>query len=243
MMVAAGLLAGSVSAQAEVFDVKAPEIKKGEREIGENFSAMNGFPANASKTRYSLELSGSYAPTDWFKMTAKMNLDKPLDDAWQWSTAGAEVQFSFGEPIKGVSLGWFTGIDARVYESETNSITFGPIIQFGDEKRSVTLNPFLEQTFGPNHDEGIAFSYAWQAKMALREGFAIGVEGYGKINDLGNSPPSSNQEHRIGPVLYFDGQFKRGKDDAGWAIELGVLAGLTEGTPDTTAKLKAAVTF
>lgn len=239
----AGLAAGTTGLQAQVFDVKGPGIEKGEREIGENFTVQAGYPRNADRTRYSLELSGSYAPSDVFKLTAKIALDKPAEDDWQASTGGAEIQVSFGELTKGVGIGWFTGLDARIHTDETNALVFGPIIQFGDDRRSLTFNPFFETTFGKNREDGLAFTYGWQAKMALGKGFGIGVEGFGTIPDIANAPSADFQEHRIGPVLYFDGAFKRGKEEAGWSVELGMFAGLTEATPDTSAKLKSAVTF
>lgn len=230
-------------ASAGVFDVKGAGIEKGEREISENFTYQNGFSADGDRTRSSLEIAGAWSPSAWMKLGAKVAMDKPSDADWQASAFGGEVQFSFGEPMKGVALGWFTGVDAGIHKGETNAVVFGPIIQFGNDDRSLTFNTFFEKTFGNNREEGTAFTYAVQAKTSLREGFAIGVEAFGTIPNIGNAPSADEQDHRIGPVLYFDGALTRAKDGPTWAIELGGFVGLTEATPDTSAKLKAAVLF
>ena len=99
----------------------------------------------------------------------------------------------------------------------------------------------------------------------MREGFSVGLEGFGNILDIGHSPGLDFQEHRIGPVLYFERELSKagngkiagmkdskmpangnGNGDASspkLMFEVGVLFGLTKGTQDTALKLKGAVTF
>ena len=101
----------------------------------------------------------------------------------------------------------------------------------------VALNPFLEQTFGHNRVEGIALSYGWQAKYEVRDGLAVGIEGYGLVENLGNSPALADQEHRIGPVLFMEielGGLKLTPD-------VGLLFGLTPATPDLTIKFNVGI--
>ena len=159
----------------------------------------------------------------------------------------------------------------RVASDQTNTFTLGPILQFGREKSFLAFNPFFARTFGVNSTEGIDFNYAWQAKHEVATGVSVGIEGYGVVPNLGNSPGLDFQEHRIGPVLYFEkelsatatgGPAKLGKamsmtdakspapadDGAGGnapklAVEAGVLFGLTAGTQDVAFKLKGAITY
>jgi hypothetical protein len=242
---------------AGTFEVKTPDIDKGQTELGANQAVFSRFPPNADPTRYSVELSAGYAPSEIFKIGAKVNLDQPIDEHLRASTVGIETQVSFGKPL-GIALGWYTSVDARVNRDETNTVTFGPIVQFGNDKRSLTLNTFFAQTFGANRESGIAFQYAVQAKIEVQDGLGIGVEAYGNLPDIGSGVGVDFQEHRIGPVLYLDGPFgfgrKGGKmtagagdkpDDKGpkLSLEIGAFLGMTEATADLTGKFKATIAF
>jgi hypothetical protein len=226
-------------------------------------ASQSGFPVHADPVHFSAEASFSYGLTEHWKLGFKSNLDDPVDEDLRVSTVGIENTFAHRGLTTGVGVAWFTGVDVAVHPDETNSVLFGPLMQFGTDKASVTLNPLFEKTFGRNHEPGVAFVYAWQAKAEVRELVALGVEGYGTIPDVGNAPGIDFQEHRIGPVLYLDFDLDRGKetptpmslkdadhkakgdDEEGpkLALELGVLLGLTEATADTTVKFKAAATF
>lgn len=233
-------------AWAGTFDVKGPEIERGEAEFGTNHSFKGGFPPNADRIRHSFEFSTSYAFTDRFKAGSKLGFDTPVGDSTQLSVVGVEGQVYLGKIAPAISLGWFTGLDVGVHRDETNTVVFGPLIKFGDDALSLTLNPLLEQTFGRNRDDGIAFAYAVGLKGALREGLALGIEAHGSIPDIGNAPGTDFQEHRIGPVIYIDREVSPARFGLGarkLSLEIGAFAGLTEATPDWTGKFKAALTW
>lgn len=244
-------------ANAGTFEVKTPDIDKGQTELGANHAVFSQFPPNADPTRYSVEISAGYAPSEIFKVGAKVNLDQPIDEHLRASTVGIETQVSFGKQL-GVALGWYTSVDASVNRNETDTVTFGPIVQFGTDKRSLTLNTFFAQTFGANRESGIAFQYAVQTKFEVQDGLAIGVEAYGNLPDIGSGVGIDFQDHRIGPVLYLDGPFGFGRkgskmtagagdkpDDKGpkLSLEIGAFLGMTEATPDLTGKFKATIAF
>ena len=71
-------------------------------------------------------------------------------------------------------------------------------------------------------------------KYELREGFGIGVEGYGVVDNLGNPPPVREQEHRLGPVIYNEIKLR---EDFKLAVDVGLLFGLTDATPDVALKV------
>ena len=242
----AALLVATIAgpALAGPLEVKGPEVEKGETEILTNHSFQSGFPTNAERVRHSFEFVAGYAFTDHFKAGPKINLDAPVGENARVSTAGFESQFYIGKFGPGIALGWFTGLDLRIHRGETNTVIFGPMIKFGDDKGSLTLNPFFEQTFGRNHEDGLAFAYAMGLKAEVREGLALGLEAYGSIPDLGDAPGTSAQEHRIGPVVYIDREINQARGHRGatkLAIEIGAFAGLTDATPNWTGKIKAAL--
>lgn len=246
VILAALLIGASCAARAGPFEVKGPEIEKGETEIGTNHVAHSGFPANADRIRHSFELLAGYAFTSTFKAAIRTGFDTHADGDTRHTTAGIETQFYFGKIAPSISWGWFTGLDARVDRDETNKIVFGPLIKFGDDKLALTLNPQFERTFGANSDSGMAFTYAVGLKGEVREGFAVGIETVGSIPDIGDAPGTSFQEHRIGPVLYFDREVspaREGRSAKKLSLEIGGYVGLTEATPDWTGRIKAALTW
>lgn len=235
-----------VSAIAGTFEVKGPEVEQGETEILTNHAFQSGFPANADRIRHSFEFLAGYAFTDRFKAAAKMNFDSPIGEGTQLSTAGFESQFFLGKLSPATYIGWFTGLDLRAHRDETNTLTFGPLIKFGDDALSLTLNPFFTNTFGPNRDHGLAFVYAAGLKGALRESLAIGIEAYGTIPDIGDSPSTDFQDHRIGPVVYIDHSLRPARGDeraTKLSLEIGAFVGLSDAAPDWTGKIKAALTW
>ncbi len=253
MAVAVPLL--PLSGRAGTFDVKSPEVTKGETEVAVNSSFFRGYPENAELLRHSWDVGISRGLTNWVAAGLKANFDQPIGESFRTSTVGTEALFMLRKLEGGVGLAWYTGVDVAVASDETNTLTFGPIVQFGTDKTALTLNPFLAQTFGRNKEEGIALAYGWQFKHELREGFAVGIEGYGQIANLGNSLGAELQEHRVGPVVYFERDITRkpaaplagsgggGADGPKFKFETGVLFGLTAGTQDTAVKVKGGITF
>lgn len=266
-------------AAAGTFDVKGADVEKGETELAIQAAVQARFPENADRVRQSWEVGLSHGFTDRFKLGGKINLDQPLpeldDDgvplsrrkALRPSTVGVEAQYVLMKAVEGQPfipvVSWFTGVDAAVHRDETNAVTFGPVIGFGNDKLSLTLNPLFERTFGRNSEDGVTFVYAWQIKREITEGAALALEGYGAIPDIGHAPSIDFQEHRIGPNLIIDGPLlglggkgrgmKLGVKDAGKGgeadkgpkaeLHMGVLFGMTEATPDLTGKLKLAITW
>lgn len=238
------LVALSSAALAGPFDVKAPEITKGETEIMTNHSFKSGFPENADRVRHSFEFVAGYAFTENFKGGAKLAFDRPLGDHTQLSTAGIEGQFFIGKLGPAIALAWFTSFDFRAQSDETNTLIFGPLIKFGDDALSLTLNPLFERTFGPNREEGLVFTYAVGLKAEVHRGLALGIEAYGAIPDVADAPSSHFHEHRIGPVIYIDRDVVPARDGANatkLSLEIGAFAGLSEAAPDWTGKIKAAL--
>jgi hypothetical protein len=228
---------------AGTFEVKSPEVTKGETELSANSAFQSGFPANAERVRQSWEIALGYGFTDWLRASLKGNLDLPVGGDMQLSTAGIETQLYAGRFAPAISWGWFTELAFGVHRGETNTVVFGPLIQFGDDKQSLTLNALFEQTFGQNREEGLAFTYAAGLKWQVREGLAVGVESHGSIPNIGDWPGVAFQEHRIGPVLYLELPAPWAGAKHKLSVEIGAFAGLTEATPDATGKLKASLTW
>ncbi len=249
-------MSSTTGVSAGTFDVKSPEVTKGETEFSVNSSFFRGYPENAELLRHSWEVGISRGLTNWWSAGLKTNLDQPIGESFRAATVGTEHLFMLRKTEGGFGLAWYTGVDVAVATDQTNTVTFGPVVQFGTDKTALTLNPFLAQTFGRNKEDGIALAYGWQFKHEVREGFAVGIESFGQIKNLGSGLGSELQEHRIGPVVYFerdiapkpsaglkDAKGRDGADGPKFKFETGVLFGMTSGTQDTTLKVKGGITF
>ena len=168
-----------------------------------------------------------------------------------------------------IDVAWFTALEAGLESGGTNAVVFGPIVTYSAGPFSLTLNPFLEQTFGRNREDGIAFTYGWRMTYSVTDTLGIGIEGYGEVENIASPPTADEQVHRLGPMLYLGhihgaarsahnheaeehghgGVHTRGthvfgnEHQAEWQSEVGVLFGLTSATPDVALKLNIGADF
>lgn len=199
-----------LAVRADTFDLKTLDFEKGRTYLEVNTSYFRGFPLNSERLRGSIDPTANYAITDNWLAAIKATTNKPFDEDFRVSTVGMEHTVALRKLEGGYAIGLYGGINAAMHRAETNDFAFGPIVTFGTETTSLTLNPALNKTFGQNHVDGIAFTYGWQAKHELQKGFAIGLEGYGTIQNVGAAPTLNEQPHRIGPVIYLEREFSRG---------------------------------
>ncbi len=246
----------------QTFDVKGSDVDKGKTSVEANNSFLDGYPANADRDRFSSQIEASHGFADSLKLGVKLNIDKPVDEPFHIASVAASAQVMLKKFERGVGLAWYTETGFAVNHEHANSVTYGPILQFGTDKSQLLVNTLFTNTFGRNREEGTEFSYAWALKQEVREGLAVGIEGYGSIANISNAPGIDFQPHRIGPVIYLEraltglsghGAARRmsvkdagGNGDDGkpkFGMELGVLFGLTDATQDVSIKLKAGVEF
>ena len=228
------------SASGQTFDVKQPEVNRGYLELGLDNTLQQAAPG-AHATRGAFDQSLDYGVTDWWRLSAVLKLENPVDDDFRAARMAVENLFvlsAIGERSHGIGWGWFTALEAAINADATNALFFGPIATVKLDKLSFTANPFFEKTFGQNHEEGIALSYGWQVKYELRRDLAVGIEGFGHVENLGNSPGWEHQEHRVGPVIYAEIEIAK---DLKITPDIGVLFGLTPATPDVAFKFNIGV--
>jgi len=228
-------------AVSQTFDVKLLDVKQGSVELGFDNTLHAGLPGS-SANRSAHDQSIDYGLFDWWRLSGVLKVENPSDTDIRLGRVAVENLFVLKPVSKtrdaDIGIGWFTAVEASADTATTNSVIFGPIVTFKLGALSFTGNPFLDQTFGRNRLEGIALSYGWQAKYELRGGLAIGVEGFGVVENLGNSLPWSEQEHRIGPAIFAEIELWPGVTIT---PDVGLLFGLTPATPDLTLKLNVGV--
>ena len=171
----------------------------------------------------------------------------------------------------GFGFAWFQSLEGAVNNRQTNSTAFGPIFTGQLGKFSMSTNTFFEKTFGQNNEPGMNFLLAWQARYEVMDKVKLGLEGYTLVPEIGarRSTPETGVANRIGPVLILELDLPRGMGIGGAGvsggtgtvkhasagghgghadaphaeIEMGVLFGTTEYTPDVTGKVNMHIHF
>jgi hypothetical protein len=227
---------------ARAFDINDPEVEKDQQKIEAIHVGQAGFASGSTgNTRNLQSLGYSYGLTDFWQLKGGVVGDRLDDRDWRVATLFVESTLEIVDIKKtGLGLAWFTSVAGAVSDEATNSITFGPIVKFARDRYSLTLNPFFDKSFGQNHASGIAFAYGWQANAAVGNGVTLSLAGFGRIEDIGNAPSVSQQEHKIGPLVGYEFEVA---DKRTVALELGVFFGLTEATADTAVKGKLTYTY
>lgn len=247
------LLPTGAPAWAGTFDVKGAEVVEGESELAIGAAWQDGFPANSGFLRQSYETAYSYGLLPWLKAGAKIGFEQLDGERLQAGYAGVEAQAVLIDPAQaGFGLAWYTGVDFGLQPDAGEVMAFGPLVSFDlAEDLSVILNPLFEKAWSPA-TRGIDFTYAWQARATLNDNVGLGLEGYGAVPDVADAPSAAFQEHRLGPVLYLSHAGGSGSGAAttpgstgsgNVELQLGVLFGLTDATPDTTARALLAITW
>lgn len=227
---------------AFAFDISDPEVEKGQHKIETIHVGQSGFATGSTGNQRNLQSLGySYGLTDFWQLKVGGMGDRLDDRDWRMAALFVESTLEIVDIKKtGFGLAWFTALSGAVNNDATNAVTFGPIIKFARDALSLTLNPFLDKSFGQNHEEGIAFAYGWQANAAIGRGVTLSLAGFGRIDNIGDAPAVAQQEHKIGPLVAYEFEVS---DKRTMAVELGVFFSLTEATADTAVKGKLTYTY
>jgi hypothetical protein len=109
--------------------------------------------------------------------------------------------------------------------------------------------------------EGLGFQYGWQLKYELKSRWTLALQMFGEIDDLADPGSFNDQNHGLGPTLYYtfgkadsDEGAKAEEDDdkkdeksgeqyATLTLGVGLQFGLTDATSDTALKLNGQLEF
>ena len=146
-------------------------------------------------------------------------------------------------------------------QGNANQISFGPIVEVVKGPVSLTLDPLFTKQRGDFADqEALGFQYGWQLKYELTSRWALALEMFGEIDDLANAGSFNDQNHSLGPTLYYTfggdtnkesgrntDEEKSGDVSERRAPQLnlgaGIQLGLTDATSDVALKLAAELDF
>ena len=277
--VAGFTFSGATPALAE-YEIEESRVEKGEAEIeyrgavhfgikkgeddddGDGDDEVGGVfeEDEEAPLRQSHDFEFEYGITERFKLSTSLITGEPITDSY--GVDGVEIEFLY-ELIEREGEGWGLaaggGYGFGVRNGEADEIEFGLITEYQTGLLLLIFNGLFEGQVGDNAEtDGLGFGYGWRAEYEVVPHWGIGVEMFGEIEDLSHSGPWEEQEHSIGPTIFW----KPGDDDddedefdldedfvPGGPAEMevsfnvGVQFGLTDETSDSALKFQGMLEF
>lgn len=278
-LVAGWLVAGAARPAYAEFEIQESEVEKGEVELEYRGAVHWGFPAAEKQEsepnegafedeeeapfRQSHDFETQWSITDRWLVSTTLVADQPLGENFETSAVEFELQYEIIEAKgKGLGLAFSAGYGIATRGGNADEIEFGPIIDYEVGKLALTLNPLFSAQVGENKEtDGLGFQYGWRAEYEVAPRWGIGVEMFGEIEDLANAGSFNDQNHSIGPTLFYnpgkddDNVGGEGDDDDDdkkkplgppeleFTLNVGVQFGLTDVTSDTALKFQGGIAF
>jgi hypothetical protein len=269
VLMAAGLTVGVSTPALAEFEIQESEVEKGESELEYRGAVHSGVPKSEDDdggeddevgeleeeeegegVRQSHEFEFQYGLTDRILLSASVATDEPIEGNELIEREGGVIGFAI--------IGAY-GIATR--SGEADEIEFGTITELGSGPLLLTVDQFFAAEVGNNRESGgLGLEYGWRAEYKVARSWGLGVEMFGEIEQLAHSGPFDDQNHSIGPTLFYnpgdddDNVGGLGGDDDDdddiadepemeFTFNVGLQFGLTDVTSDTALKFQGALEF
>lgn len=236
-----------------------PKAEKEEAEEGDEGGALDT-EVDEGPLRQSHDIEAEWGATEWLLLTVTLTGDQPLSENFAISAVELETQVEFIERKgNGLGLAFAAGYGFATRGGEADEIEFGPVVELASGKLLLTLNPFFSAQVGENREtDGLGFDYGWRGEYDFAKHWGVGVEMFGEIEDLSNAGSFDDQNHSIGPTLFYklgdDDDNGNGDDDDDnkkvggppemeLSLNMGLQFGLTDVTSDTALKFQGTLEF
>jgi hypothetical protein len=266
----AGMAVGTIRPAHAEFQIQEADVEKGAVQLSYRGAVHWGVPQatddneNANDLVQSHEFETQYGLTNWWLFSFTLGTDQPRGEDFNVSSVEFEAQYQFVKRKgDGIALAIQGGYEKAINhggEQNADEIGFGPIVELASGKLLITFNPLFTDQVGPNRDtDSLGFGYGWRAEYDFAKHWGLGVEMFGEIEDLANAGSFNDQNHSIGPTLFWNpsndddeaGQAEGGGDDdkvAGpppleLSFNVGLQFGLTDATSDTALKFQGELNF
>ena len=281
-LAATGLTISTATPALAEFEIQESQVEKGEVEIEYRGAVHWGFPRAEREEaeegeeggameeeeegeflRQSHDIELQWSVTDRWMFSTALSADEPLDDDFDVSSVEVELQYELIEREgNGLGLAFLGAYGFATRSGEADEIEFGPIVELASGKALLTTNTLFTSQVGDNREtDGLGFEYGWRAQYGFAKKWAVGVEMFGEIEDLSHAGSFNDQQHSIGPTLFFNSGGDDDDDDNGngngnhnnntlagpakaeFSMNVGVQLGLTDLTSDTALKFQGALEF
>jgi hypothetical protein len=251
----AGLAVGTVTpAQAE-FEIQEAGVEKGAKELEyrgavhwgisnqEGSNATEGDQAHEGSgdeeegpLRQSHDLEFEYGLTDRWLFSTTISADEPVDQDFNLSSVELGLQYGFMKRRgDGIAMAIQTEYGFATRGGDPDEFGFGPIVELASGKLLITLNPIFSTQVGENRNQdGFGFDYGWRAEYDFAKHWGVDVEMFGQMEDLSHAGSFNDQNHSIGPTLFW----KPVGGELELSFNVGVQFGLTDATSDGALKFQ-----
>ena len=275
-LAAFGLTIVTTNVALAEFEIQESGVEKGEVELEYRGAVHWGFPKKERAAaeeggeggaldeeeegeflRQSHDFEIQYGITERWMISTTLSTDEPLEDNYGVNSVEVELQYEIVEREgNGLGLAFMGGYGFATRGSEADEIEFGPIVELASGKLLLTLNPFFSAQVGEHREtDGLGFEYGWRAQYNFAKKWAVGAEMFGEIEDLSNAGSFDDQQHSIGPTLFYtpgddddngdddDERKVGGPPEMEVSFNVGVQFGLTDFTSDTALKFQGSLGF
>jgi hypothetical protein len=249
------------------FEIQESQVEKGEIELEYRGAVHWGIQKQTEsegtleeaeaglRQSHDLELEWGFA--DRWLVTATLGTDQPVGEEFNVSAVEVEMQYELIErKADGIGLALQAEYGFATRGGEADEVEFGPIMDVAKGKLVLTFNPLFTAQVGDNATtDSLGFQYGWRAEYDFAKHWGIGVEMFGEIEDLANAGSFNDQNHSIGPTIFYSPTDEEENDAVGEAVtepgparmelsfNLGVQFGLTDATSDTALKFQGMLSF
>jgi hypothetical protein len=262
------------------FEIQEAGIEKGEVELEYRGAVHWGLPKQGGggeegilgeeeegevPLRQSHDFEFAMGITERWSISTTLGTVVPEGESWKTESVELETQFELVERHgNGLGLAFSVAYGWATQPETANEVEFGPIVELGAGKFLLTTNTFFSDQRGEFAEtEGLGFEYGWRAEYDVAKHWGIGVEMFGEIEDLSNAGSFNDQNHSIGPTLFFKpggGEEDEEVGDVGedegsgngrpsksapkeFSMNVGVQFGLTDVTSDGALKFQGSLAF
>ena len=274
----AGLTIGTIKPAYAEFEIQEAGVEKGEKELeyrgAVHWGISNQEKSNATEVeqgdagggdeeegplRQSHDFEFQYGLTDRWLFSTTLSADEAPSQDFNLSSVELGLQYEFMKREgNGIALAFQTEYGFATRGGDPDEFGFGPIVELASGKLLITLNPVFNTQVGDNRDQdGLGFEYGWRAEYDFAKHWGVGVEMFGEIDDLANAGSFDDQNHSIGPTLFWnpgsddedeaknegDDDNAAGPPDIELSFNVGVQLGLTDATSDGALKFQGSLAW
>ncbi len=247
------MLTTSPIARAE-FELKGARIDAGEIELEYRGSAHSNLPEgnDEAPVRQSHDIEYEVGVTDMWGVSAVLTFEELAGQAFEHAATTVETQIELFER-KNFAASILAEFQALRDGTEPDEFEIGPVANIISGKFDLLTNTFFTRQMGRVAEtDSWGLQYDVRARYWQTDRFAFGMEFHGELEELDNTGPFSEQEHYLGPVLYWKlgddddqagSRIERGPAPKSYGLAVGAMFGLTDVTSEAALKVQANVEF
>ena len=230
------LMGGISAAHADNLKIYSPRVDKGELSVEDNINYSVDKKDPENDNYLSQVVGAEYGVTDWWQTELSGEIEKDNASSNQLTNIKFENIFAPWKPGENfIDTAFYLELEKAALSGDPNNFEAKLLLEKNIDNFVNTANIKVNHEFGPNAESGWGTGLALRTKYRLDPKFEPGIEYYGEFGNTKESLSFNEQSHAVGPVI----QGKLGKVK----YDTGVLFGVSDSAPDTTAKFNIEYEF